>query len=56
MVDLGLWEKARRYRRIATFASDDDAARETKRMTKLGEGKIASDKRDIDPGKATAAE
>jgi hypothetical protein len=54
-VDLALWEKVRRYRRIATFANDEEVARQAKRAVRLGEDKIRGDKRETSAGK-TAAE
>jgi hypothetical protein len=55
-VDLALWEKVRRYRRIATLASDDDMARQGKRVVRLGEEKINGEKREPSPGKTSAAD
>ena len=54
-MDLALWEKVRRYRRIATFANDEEVARQAKRAVRLGEDKIRGDKRETSAGK-TAAE
>ena len=55
-MDLGLWEKVRRYRRIATLANDEELTRQTKRGARLGEEKITSDKRDAGPHKTLAAD
>lgn len=56
IVDLALWEKVRRYRRIATFATDEELARQTKRAVRLGEEKISGDKRESNPGKSSATD
>ena len=53
-MDLALWEKARRYRRIATFASDDEAASSTKRPARFGEEKIKADTRESGARDASA--
>lgn len=55
-MDLALWEKVRRYRRIATLANDEELARQTKRAVRLGEEKINGDKRDSSFGKTSAAD
>jgi len=36
VVDLSFWEKAKRYRRIAAFAGDDELARQPKPAAQRG--------------------
>jgi hypothetical protein len=55
-VDLALWEKVRRYRRIATFANDEELARQTKRAVRFGEEKVNGDKRESNSGKPAATD
>ena len=55
-MDLSFWEKAKRYRRIAAFASDEELARQAKPTARLGSEKISGDERENRPGKALAAD
>lgn len=54
-MDLALWEKVKRYRRIAAFASDEEAARQTKPTLRLGGEKISAEKQENRPGKTSTA-
>jgi len=55
IVDL-LWERAKRYRRIAAFASDEEPARQGKAAVRLGGEKLIADKRESHPGQTAAGD
>jgi hypothetical protein len=54
-VDLALWEKAKRYRRIAVLASDEESARQTQPAIRLGGEKLDGERRDNHRGQTSIA-
>jgi hypothetical protein len=54
-VDLGLWEKAKRYRRIAVFASEEESGRQTQPAIRLGGEKLNGERRENHPGQTSIA-
>jgi hypothetical protein len=55
-VELALGEKAKRYRRIAALASEEESIRQTKPALRLSSEKISGDKRENHSGQRSTAD
>ncbi len=55
-MDLSLWEKVKRYRRIAAYAAEEEMTRQTKHNGRLGPAQRNAEDPTWNPGKPQAAE